>query len=712
MKRLTSVALVVAFGAACFLGGAWLTWRAHGAGPPVAARRVLYWVDPMHPSYKSDKPGTAPDCGMKLEPVYADDPAVASGSSVPPGALRVPVERQQVLGIRVGQVARSSVTRKIRTVGRVTVDENRIYRLIAAGEGTIRELLPNSAGSLVRRDQLLLTFYSRDSLAAQQAFIYALNTLDRISADKGEPTEQSDLTRDQVRQATESLQALGMSDTQIAAIARTRQRVATIELRSPVSGYVLERSASPNQRFDRATEFYKIADLTNVWVLADLFESDARYVQPGAAAKISLPYSEGASISGRMGDVLPQFDPSTRTLKLRLDTPNPGFALRPGMFVDVDLSVSLPESITVPVDAVVDSGIRKTVFVDRGNGYFEPRRIETGWRVDDRIEVVRGLVPGDQVVVAGNFLIDSESRMQLAATGITVPETDPVCGMSVDRSKATADGHAVAHQGRTYYFCSDLCKKQFEAKPAEYAEKEAAPPPSSGRATSAAVPAPAPGAARDWRSPVADPAGVSDPGPASPPVATGRSVFRTDPVCGADVDVTAPNVLRSTHAGKTYYFLTDACKAEFDKDPARYAAKAEVQPPGPVAATPAVETEVDEAAVRSADTATAALPATRLAATTADRRPGYHARPGFPRVAQASPLGGENPAINGSSDVQARPGPGTHDAIDPVCGMATVQAQALAAGLTLDFNGNRYYFCSEECKRRFAQEPRKYLGTR
>jgi membrane fusion protein, copper/silver efflux system len=715
MKRLTSVVLAVAFGAACFLGGAWLTWRVQGTAQPATARRVLYWVDPMHPSYKSDKPGIAPDCGMQLEPVYADDPAVASGRSMPPDALRVRMERQQVLGIRVGQVARVPVTRTIRTVGRVAVDENRIYRLIAAGEGTIRELFPNSAGSLVRQDQLLLTFYSRDSLAAQQAFIYALNTFDRVSAGKEEPTDQSSLTRDQVRQATESLQALGMSNTQIAAIARTRQRVATIELRSPVSGYVLERNTSPNQRFDRATEFYRIADLTSVWVLADLFEGDARFVQPGAAAQISLPYSQEPPVSSQVSDVLPQFDPATRTLKVRLDAPNPGFALRPGMFVDVKMSVRLPEAIMVPADAVVDSGIRKTVFVDLGNGYFEPRRVETGGRVDERIEVTRGLMPGERIIVAGNFLIDSESRMKLAATGISVPEADPVCGMSVDRSKASAAGHVAAHKGRTYYFCSDTCAKQFEANPAAYAEGDAAPPPSPGRTLAyPVVRATALAAGRGGRDSgvMSESGDLSGSEPAAPTIATGHSVFRTDPVCGADVETTAPNVLKTIHAGKTYYFLTEACKAEFDKDPARYAAKSELRPPAAGAAPPAVETTLDDDAARLPEVAaTVALPATPLVATPADRRAGYHARPGLPRV---SPSGAPRPEGGTTdprpSDAPARREPGAREQIDPVCGGLVDQTQALAAGLAREFNGKTYYFRSEECRRKFDQEPLKYAG--
>jgi len=209
-----------------------------------------------------------------------------------------------------------------------------------------------------------------------------------------------------------------MSDIQIEALAQVRKPVSTIELRSPVSGYVLSRGVSPSQRFDRGTEFYRIADLSRVWVLADLFEDDARFVSPGTAARVTVRYVPTASIDVVVGDVLPQFDPVTRTFKIRLEAPNPGAVLRPDVIADVELSVRRPAAVTVPMDALVESGIRTVVFVDRGNGYFEPRRVETGWRFDDRVEIVRGLTPGERIVLSGNFLIDSESRMQAAAMGI------------------------------------------------------------------------------------------------------------------------------------------------------------------------------------------------------------------------------------------------------------------------------------------------------
>ena len=169
----------------------------------------------------------------------------------------------------------------------------------------------------------------------------------------------------------------------------------------------------------------------------------------------------------RVLNVPPQFDPASRTLKVRLEADNPGYALRPDMFVDVEFPIQLPPAITVPVDAVLDSGLRKTVFVDRDNGFFEPRKVETGWRFGDRVEIVKGLMPGERIVTSGTFLLDSESRMKMAAAGMSKSTEarsakDPVCGMDVDESKAKAAGRISEYRGKAYYFCTDQCKQQFD----------------------------------------------------------------------------------------------------------------------------------------------------------------------------------------------------------------------------------------------------------
>jgi membrane fusion protein, copper/silver efflux system len=175
---------------------------------------------------------------------------------------------------------------------------------------------------------------------------------------------------------------------------------------------------------------------------------------------------------GRVAQVAPSFDSASRTLRVRLEADNPGLVLRPDMFVDVELPVALPPAITVAADAIVDSGLKKTVYVAKGDGVFEPRKVETGWRHGDRVEIVKGLMPGERIVVAGTFLIDSESRMKAAAAGI-YGETaeDPACGIVVDIGKVQATGRTATYQGEIYYFSSDDCKAKFAKEPTHYTGK-------------------------------------------------------------------------------------------------------------------------------------------------------------------------------------------------------------------------------------------------
>jgi RND family efflux transporter MFP subunit len=230
---------------------------------------------------------------------------------------------------------------------------------------------------------------------------------------------------------------------------------------------VLARNISPSQRFDKGTELYRIADISRVWVMTDIFEKDRQFLKPGAEATILY---QGRRLKARMSDALPQFDAQSRTLKTRFELDNPDHLLQPDMFVDVEFEAAVPPAVTVPAEAVLDSGLRKTVFVDRGSGYFEPRRVETGWRAGDRVQILKGLMGGERVVISGNFLLDSESRMMSAVPGaLGAAAKDPVCGMEVDERRAAAAGLRSEHEGTAYYFCAEDCKKRFDADPATFA---------------------------------------------------------------------------------------------------------------------------------------------------------------------------------------------------------------------------------------------------
>ena len=460
MKRVPfAIAAIAALGLA-FAAGSWVTWRALS---PVAGRapgrQVLRYSCPMHPAYTSDHEGHCPSCGMRLEPVYAGG---AGGSAAPPDAARlvkISAERQQTIGVKVGVAERTSGRQPVRTVGRVAADETRVYRITAATNGWIEKALPNTVGSLVRKDETLATYYAREFLSAQQALFYALDARDRFLAQKASDAQMAS-TNVQIQQAADTLRGLGMTATQIAALEKTRERTHQIEVRSPATGFVLARNITEGQRFEADFEMYVIADLRRVWVLADLFEGDRPQVKPGAAVPVTY---RGERYEARVSDVLPQFDEAARTLRVRLEMDNRDYRFRPGMFVDVDFPVEMSQALTVPAEAVVDSGLRKVVFVDRGNGYFEPRRVETGVRVGDRLEIVKGLMPGERIVVSGNFLLDSESRMKIAAQAQA--EIDPVCGMEVDPDEARKAGLTSDHSGRAYYFCSKLCRDRFSRDP-------------------------------------------------------------------------------------------------------------------------------------------------------------------------------------------------------------------------------------------------------
>ena len=211
------------------------------------------------------------------------------------------------------------------------------------------------------------------------------------------------------------------------------------------------------------------------------------FIRAGSKARITSR-DRNRPFEATVSRTEPTFDEATRTLKVRLDTANPGFTLKPGMFVDVEFPLELPPALAVPADAIVDSGLRKTVFVDLGDGYFEPRQVQTGWRVGDQVEVTRGLMNGERIVIAGTFLIDSESRMRAAAAGIFgAASEDPVCGMTVDEKRAAAAGRKSVYKGTEYHFCSDECKRKFDAAPESFAGVGAAPAPHSMAGTQSAA---------------------------------------------------------------------------------------------------------------------------------------------------------------------------------------------------------------------------------
>jgi membrane fusion protein, copper/silver efflux system len=482
MSTPVKLALVVCLTAAAFFAGRFVDRRPQASASSSVSRQILYWTCPMHPQYKSDHPGDAPCCGMRMVPVYAGSDGAPAPAAPADGAVRISPAEQQLIGVRIGQVERAAASYVLRAPGRVTVDDRRLYRLLAATDGWIVELGDNPVGAFVKRNDILASYYTRDFFSAQQSFFYAASTSDQYATGVLTSGVQRNAAGLNLQVAIDGLRSLGVNDIQIQDLQRTRTPAPKIDLYCPVTGFVLARNISPEQRFEKGFELYTIGDIDHLWVVTDIFEKDSRFLKPGAVA--TARYRD-RSWQARMSDVLPQFDPTTRTLKTRFELDNPGYVLRPGMFVDIELHISMPAAVTVPADALVDTGLSKTVFVDRGNGSFEPRIVQTGWRLGDLVEITGGLRPGERIVISGNFLIDSERRMRMASPGASPTPPyggavvkDPVCGMDVDPGAPQV--LRTEYDGKTYYFCADQCLRSFKAAPAKYVGQARPAPGGSG----------------------------------------------------------------------------------------------------------------------------------------------------------------------------------------------------------------------------------------
>ena len=411
MRKSAYALLTIAIAAGGYLSGAPYHAGHAVAARNVEARRVLHYRCPMHPHYTSDKPGTAPCCGMPLEPVFAES-VVPHDTHAPraSGLIAVPFEKQQLIGVLVQPVKRASGTERLRLFGRVAADETRIFTVNVGLDGYIRDLAPVTTGSLVSKNQWLATFSTPEARQPISAYIQTLDVLDRETKLAAGPQQMAAATAN-TQLAVDRLLAVGMSPVQLEELRDTRAVGTAIKVGSPVAGFVVARHVSAGEKFERGAALFRIADLRRVWILADIPAAEAEHVRPGTLAQVTL--ADGRTqIDARVSrDVLPQFDAATQSFKIRLEVDNPGFVLRPDMFVDVDVQIPYPPSIVVPASAVVMSGRRNHVFVETSRGIFQPRAVELGRRLDDLVVIEQGLDPSERVAVSGTFLLDSESRM-------------------------------------------------------------------------------------------------------------------------------------------------------------------------------------------------------------------------------------------------------------------------------------------------------------
>ena len=405
--------LVVLVVTAAFLGGFELErWRAKSAAAGPAERKVLYWVDPMHPWYKSDKPGIAPDCGMKLVPMYAGEQLPNQAAA---NAVQVSPEKQQSIGVEYGTAEYEATADTIRAAARVTLDETRIVKVQTRLEGWIDRVFADFTGKYVKKGDALATVYSPDALATQQEFLLALRA--RHTMRDGAMPEMAVGNDNLVAAARKRLELWDISGPQIDEVQRTGKPIENLTVYAPASGYITERNAFPKQHVTSDTVLYTLADLSSVWVVADVFEYEAAGVRLGQAATLTLDYLPGRAFYGRVSYILPGVDPASRTLKARIAFDNPGGLLKPDMYGQVEIRTGGVRRLMAPESAVLDSGDRQVVYVDRGNGNLEPRPVRVGEHVGGKIEILAGLTAGERIVTSGNFLLDSESQLKAARDG-------------------------------------------------------------------------------------------------------------------------------------------------------------------------------------------------------------------------------------------------------------------------------------------------------
>lgn len=333
----------------------------------------------------------------------------ASESETEPPTITLSDDKRQLIGVRTAAATLRTLDKQIRTVGKVEVDETRLAFVNTKIAGWVKKLFVNFTGDQVVKGQPLLSIYSPDLVSAQEEYLLALRSQATITGGIAEiEASQQSL----VDSAKRRLFLWDISKEQIAELAKTGKTQTEMTINAPLNGIVLEKMVLDGAYIMPGTNLYKIADLSTVWIIADVYEYEVPLVKVGQQARVTLPYSSGEVLHTAVSFINPVLDPLTRTVKVRIAVKNPGLVLKPDMFVNVEILTSSGSRLVIPRSAVLDSGTRQIVYVEKEPGLFEMRRVKLGLRGENDVEVLTGIKKGEQVVTSGNFLIDSESQLQ------------------------------------------------------------------------------------------------------------------------------------------------------------------------------------------------------------------------------------------------------------------------------------------------------------
>lgn len=382
---------------------------------------VTYSTLKGNSSKASPVAASAPAAAPSAHQGHGGDPSSSQAKTEPavstteePATIEISPEKQQLIGVKIAEAAVRPLQKIIRTVGRIEYDERMIATANTKIEGWIERLHVDYTGRYVSKGEPLAEIYSPDLYSTQQEYLHLVQWEKQQAARKN-GTGSDLLSRDTkalVEAARQRLMLWDISEAQIRKIEASGTPIRTLTLYSPVSGYVVQKNALKGMRVMPGEKLFDVADISSVWILADIYEYELTLIKVGQTAAISLSYFPGKEFNAKVDFVYPALSAETRTSKIRFSIANPGGRLKPQMFTNVEVKIPLGRKLAIPQDAVIDTGLRKVVYVDKGEGYFEPREIQTGVRAEGLLEVTKGLQAGEKVAASANFLIDSEAKLK------------------------------------------------------------------------------------------------------------------------------------------------------------------------------------------------------------------------------------------------------------------------------------------------------------
>ena len=418
---------------------------APAAKPSGGARKILFYRNPMNPEITSKSPAKD-EMGMDFVPVYEDETRGGAGANPPEGyaTVQVGAERIRLAGIQSAPATRETIRLPVRAAGVVVPDERRVRRVQAKIDGWVEKLHSNFTGQLVTKGQPLLEIYSPELVATQREYLLARAGVERMKESPYEDARQ--MSSGLAQAARTRLKLFDVPESFIAELERTGKVQRTVTLNAPASGYVTGKEVFEGTRVSPGMDLLTVTDLSSVWIDADLYEYEAQSVRVGQTATLETVADPGAKLKGRVSFIYPTFSPETRTLKVRFEFPNPGLRLKPQMYVNVALDLHGVTGVVIPDSALIETGVRQIVFVDAGDGSFEPREVKVGVRGDGKAQILSGVKAGENVAVRANFLLDSESKLRAALTKMTGGASAPSQPQSPPQPKPQPQGQ-VDHTG-------------------------------------------------------------------------------------------------------------------------------------------------------------------------------------------------------------------------------------------------------------------------